>query len=301
MTDQVNQDEFLDAFGAALTDSNNDSVPADQHTENNPSIVETANEPQENPAPVDGQQQNEPQDDPWQAVPEPLRKQFFDLQQNHERLQLDHRANAGRVAALNRKTQELADALKSREQAQGGADTSNKSMPTAAELQGRTFEEVEAEWPEVAALIKHQVQTTTQALQQQFQQQLAPLNELQQQYQSQQQEAYIQSELSRLAQQHPDYKEIAADPAFSRWIQTQPTTVQQMYGSTSADDNAALLTLFKAQTNRQSRAPAKQNNLADYATPSRKGTGAPTNTRVPDDGDLFSLFEHHLNEQKKRS
>lgn len=299
MTEQATQDEFLDAFGAAMADSN-DSVPADDPAPiEHPDAIE-GNTP-EHPAPAEGQQLEVPQDDPWQVVPEPLRKQYFDLQQDHQRLQLDHRANAGRVAALNRKTQELADALKSREQAQGGADTSNKSMPTAAELQGRTFEEVEAEWPEVAALIKHQVQTTTQALQQQFQQQLAPLNELQQQYQQQQQQAYIQSELSRLEQQHPDYKEIAADPAFSQWIQRQPATVQQMYGSTSADDNAVLLTLFKASTNRMSSAsPRQQTNLADHATPARKGTGAPTNARIPDDnGDFISLFDHHLKNSRR--
>ncbi len=308
MTEQVNQqDEFLNAFGAALNnsaDSSQKQQNADAghiHGDDDGSTQPLQSDaPTDDPATAVGQQQDGQQDDPWAVVPEPLRQQFQSLQQNYNQLEQNHRANSGRVAALNRKTEELAAKLAAKEAAQGGPDA-NKDMPTAADLQGKSFEEIEQDWPEVAALMKHQLQQQSQTFQQQLQQQLAPLSEMQQAYQEQQQLHQQQAELQRLQQQHPDAQQIAADPTFHQWAATQPDSVQRLYASTSADDNAVLLTLFKASTGRLSAAPSqnKQPDLADHATIPKKGAGHPVSAKVPEDGDFLSLFDHHLSNSRK--
>ncbi|HCU64553.1 MAG TPA: hypothetical protein DF774_02205 [Rheinheimera sp.] len=212
--------------------------------------------------------QGQAEEDPWLSVPEALRNEHLALKQNAQKLEADHRANAGRVAALNRKTQELQQQLAAREKATGKEGSGD--MPTAADLKGKTFDELKAEWPEVAqALLDSQAQT-----QQLIQRELEPLRQMRQQQEQQQQEQFIQSELDRLAQQHPDFKEIAADPAFSQWVSTQPAGVQAMYGSISADDNAALLTLFKTATGRATKpAVSVKSSLSDHAAIPRKGAG----------------------------
>lgn len=95
-----------------------------------------ANEPEGDDAASNSQGQAE--EDPWLSVPEVLRNEHFALKQNAQKLEADHRANAGRVAALNRKTQELQQQLAAREKATGKEGSGD--MPTAADLKGKTFD-----------------------------------------------------------------------------------------------------------------------------------------------------------------
>lgn len=263
-TDEID-DEAVSLFAkmheaADSKDSDSDANKQEQ------AQSDDANEPEGDDAASNSQGQAE--EDPWLSVPEALRNEHFALKQNAQKLEADHRANAGRVAALNRKTQELQQQLAAREKATGKEGSGD--MPTAADLKGKTFDELKAEWPEVAqALIDAQAQT-----QQLIQRELEPIRQMRQQQEQQQQEQFIQSEFDRLAQQHPDFKEIAADPAFSQWVSTQPAGVQAMYGSLSADDNAALLTLFKTATGRAAKpAVSAKSSLSDHAAIPRKGAG----------------------------
>lgn len=231
-------------------------------------------------------------DDPWAAAPEPLRESYQQLQQKHQQLEDDHRANAGRVAALNRKALELQQALEAREKA-GAKPSTDADMPSASDLEGKTFEEIEDDFPDIAAFVRNQVAQIEGRLQKQ----LAPVNEIVSEKRQQQETEVINNELARLASVHPDYLEVSQDPSFSQWITSQPQSVQSMYGSLSADDNIALLTLFKGSTGRiaaqQSKATSapRKTNLSDHAEIPRKGGGR---AAVDPDGldpvELFNLI-----------
>lgn len=239
--------------------------------------------------------QGQAEEDPWLSVPEALRNEHLALKQNNQKLEADHRANAGRVAALNRKTQELQQQLAAREKATGKEGSGD--MPTAADLKGKTFDELKAEWPEVAqALVDSQAHT-----QQLIQRELEPLKRKQEereQQQLQEDEAkFIQSEFTRLQQIHPDAQEIALDPSFQQWLGNQPKGVQAMSASLSADDNAALLTLYKTAAGKASKpaAPAKS-SLSDHVVTPRQGAGRAA--MDPNSLDPVELF-NRLNANKK--
>jgi len=297
MTEQVNNelpDDFSQAFADSI-DSAASEAPeftAESVTGQTEEVAtEQVNEPAQQP---DAQQAE--QQDPWAVVPEPLRNQYQELLTKNQRLENDHRANSMRVQALNRKTEELQQALAAKEAA-GGKQTNAPGTPSAEDLEGKSFEQVEQEFPEIAEFIKAQVARAVTPIQQQ----LAPVNEIVSERAQLAQQAVIAQELSRLQQLHPDYAEVAKDPAFGNWVTSQPPVVQQMYASTSADDNAALLTLFKASTGYKSPAASTQaqptNSLADHVATERKGTGAPTAVRRTDDN-FADAFNFHVTRTK---
>ena len=225
-------------------------------------------------------------DDPWAQVDEARRNEFLTLQANHSKLQNDHRANAGRVQALNNKVAEFQKQVAQSEQ-QAGEQTSKG--PTADELEGMSFEEVEEEWPEVAGYLKKQLQQTQQQLTKQFEEQLNPLNEMRQQQEQYQQQQHVQTELQRLEQVHPDYKQVASDSKFQQWVTAQPDTVKAMAGSLHAADNIALLNLYKGSTGNSAR--TTRSKLSDHAAIPKKGSGRQIQTD-PNNLDPVQLFTH---------
>ncbi len=295
MTEQVNN-ELSDDFSQAFADSF-DSAASEAQEFTAESVTgqteevttEQVNEPAQQP---DAQQAE--QQDPWAVVPEPLRNQFQQLQQSNQKLEADHRANSLRVQALNRKTEELQQALAAKEAA-GGKQDKTPGMPTADDLKGLSFKEFEQEFPEVAAFVKAQVAAATTPIQQQ----LEPVQQLVSERQQAAQEQVIQHELGRLAQVHPDFKEVASSPDFDAWVNTQPPMIQQLRSSFNADDNAALLTLFKTSTGRIAAPASPQaqqtDSLADHVATARKGSGTPTAVRRTDDNfdDAFNFHVTH--------
>lgn len=266
--DQDSDDEAVSLFAQLASEDSKDSNAADVSKPLDQESQDDTKPDDEDSS--DQNSQGQADEDPWAAAPEPLRIQFVQLQQNYQKLELDHRANATRVAALNRKTMELQELLAKNEKTNGGAASEQSGVPTAEDLEGKTFAEVEAEWPDVAKFIRSQVT----AVQQQFEQTLGPVKELLSEREQLQHQQFIQTEISRLATAHPDFEQISSDPAFSQWVSTQPAAIQQMYGSQLADDNIALLTFYKSVTGRTAAKPApQQTKLADHAEIPRKGGG----------------------------
>lgn len=293
MTEQANN-ELSDDFSQAFADSL-DSVASEEQEFTAESVTgqteeittEQVNEPAQQP---DAQQAE--QQDPWAVVPEPLRNQFQQLQQSNQKLEADHRANSLRVQALNRKTEELQQALAAKEAA-GGKQNNAPGTPTADDLEGMSFEEVEQEFPELAKFIKAQVSAAVTPIQQQ----LAPVQQLVSERQQAEYRVVIEQEYQRLEQQHPDFREIVAKPELKAWVASQPLKVQQMYESESADDAANLLTLFKATTGYVTAPASPQaqptNSLADHVATERKGSGTPTAVRRTDDN-FDDAFNFHV-------
>lgn len=290
--DDHNTDESQDAaalFTALASQDSNDS----KHTSDD----DTLDNSEENDGDTDAEEndqgnneQGQADDDPWSQVDESLRNQFLTLQANHSKLQNDHKANAGRVQALNNKVAEYQKQVEGAEQQ--GKPTGDG--PTADDLEGMSFEEVEQEWPEVAGYLKRQLQQTQQQLTKQFEERLNPFNEMRAQQQQQQQQEHVKTELSRLQQIHPDYQSIASDSNFHSWVNSQPDTVKAMAGSLHAADNIALLNLYKGSGgNRRTT----KTSLSDHATIPKKGSGRQIQTD-PNSVDPVQLFTHLASKKK---
>lgn len=210
------------------------------------------------------------EDDPWAAVPEPLRNEYLTAKQRAEQYESQYHAVTGRLAPTQRELEAARKQLAEIEK-QKGAKGDSDAVPTASDIAGKSMQQLREEWPDVADAM----QALLEAQRQEFEQRLTPLQQMEAERRQQQEQAAIQNELNRLSQAHPDYFQIATNPAFSNWVATQPPSVQAMYGSNSADDNIVLLNLYKDATGaaQPAQKPRQSKPLSDHAEIPRKGAG----------------------------
>lgn len=233
--------------------------------------------------------QNEQQDaDPWQSVPQPLRNEFNQLRQANQQLQNQYNAVTGRLAPTQRELDALKKQLAEKEQQKVDGQ---KAGPTADEIAGMTDEELEQEWPDLFAAL----QRRERQLERKLDERLSPLQqqlEQQKEFERQQQEQQVrQQELGRLAQVHPDYQQVVQSQAFSQWLNAQPKGVQQIASSMSADDNIALLNLYKQANGIAAKHAANRPGkpaLRDQAELPRRGAGRAA--MDPNNADPVTLF-----------
>lgn len=218
--------------------------------------------------PQDNNGHGQAEDDPWAVVPEQLRNEYLTAKQRAEQYESQYHAVTGRLAPTQRELEAARKQLAEIEK-QKGAKGDSDAVPTASDIAGKSLQQLREEWPDVADAM----QTLLEAQRQEFEQRLTPLQQLEAERRQQQEHAAIQYELKRLSQAHPDYAEIAADPALERWVATQPRSVQAMYGSRSAEDNIVLLNLYKGATGAASRTTRQSKHLSDHAEIPRKGAG----------------------------
>ncbi len=217
------------------------------------------------------EEQDEQDNDPWTDVPEQLRQQFQRLQQEKQSSDNNYRALHGRLAPLQQELEKLRQPPVSKEKP---ADETGKE-PTPENLQNMSLEEIAQEWPEIASAMEQQKESILTELEQR----IAPLNTMQQQYETKLQAENVQSEYERLAQLHPDYQRIMTDPSFNTWLSSQSTAIQQIaQNSTSADDASSVLSFYKSQhqqasPNQQDPQQNKQQKLADHVAIPKKGSG----------------------------
>lgn len=145
-----------------------------------------------------------------------------------------------------------------------------------------------------------------------IQAQVAPLqNELQQMrnfvasMQEQQNEKYIQGQYQTLADEHPDYEQIAASPEFNAWVKEQPHFVQEKMESNEAHDAAWLLRSYKNEvalaTNNQGTSELKQRRKKQLRqaqnVPSRGGRSQQIQ---PPESDFDAAFEYFADLDERR-
>jgi hypothetical protein len=113
--------------------------------------------------------------------------------------------------------------------------------------------------------------------------------------QAQAQESFVSQQYQILAQEHPDYSQIAASPEFTQWVQTQPHNVQQMMESDNAADAAYLLRTYKNEmspglqaTSELKQRREKQLRQAQNV-PSRGGRSQQV---MPPDDDFEAAFDY---------
>jgi hypothetical protein len=144
-----------------------------------------------------------------------------------------HRASsdANRVAALSRKLQGL----------QSPASAPAPAAPTEAQkaLDGK-IAQLREDYGDIAdpliELIEAQKQELTNV-----RTVLTGLNE-------ERQAQVIAEEQQALEARHPDWREVAQNPAFASWLEIQPANIQALAASWDARETSVALTLFKAES-----------------------------------------------------
>lgn len=281
------QDDAYDAFNeiTGSQDPDTDDIEASDHAddlddERDDDLPEGDDEDEDDQAQDDPDTTDE-DDDPLAGLDERRRQYFAQLQQENSKLHNDVRANAGRVSALTKKLNELTETQRKQ---QGDA------LGELPKLAGKNFEEVERDWPEVAEYVRTMVGEAVKHTRQSIQHDLQPLQQGYESIQQSQHQAQVDYERQRLTEAHGDWHEVVQSLGFNRWLNQQPQGIAQLMSSMSADDNIALLNLYKS-SKAQPATPAKSRkaNLAQHAELPRKGAGQPQS--LPDDpAEYFDLI-----------
>lgn len=306
MTEQHNP-EFDSAFDDAFRDSQDSQAESGETGNENDTETRTDTDTDEGTQSHDHQQeasdeQEQRDGDIWATAPEPLRNEYQKQLQELQTLQSNYQAVTGRLAPTQRELDSTQKKLREMEQKladmqKAGSDKA-QAAPDADQLEGMSDEEIEQEWPEFAKALKRRDQLLNEQKQQlsALQKQLEPINEFKQQVDSERQERFKQAELTKVSAAHPDYKSVISEPKFAQWFNSAPPSVQMMAQSLNADDNIAMLNLYKMQAGIPSpttdqRKPAKP-DLSDHVQVPRSGSGAPAVMRKT--GDFDSEFDHAM-------
>lgn len=179
------------------------------------------------------------------------------------------KANALRVSALTKHLEET------RRQLQNAQATSTK-MPALNLTPDKSMEEVEREYPEVAAYVKAmsaQLQQQVAAHNQSISKPLIDAHNAHVNAMTEEQQAIIDghkdAERTRVRKAVPDVDVIVQQPEFRNWLEAQAPGIQSLVHSPSADDNITLFSMYKG-----SRPVVPRKNLADHAELPVKGKTA---------------------------
>ncbi len=220
----------------------------------------------------DGTQTTQPQgggqasgDDIWSTANDQQRAAFQAAQQKLQSLEHDSRSNRGRVSALQREVDTLKAQLAASTKAAGS--TGQDQEATDADIR-----RLQEEYPEVARPVLKELSS----LRTQLSQALARLDQRDSTEAQAQREQALDREEQALTQMHPDWMQVTGNPAFTKWLETQPRyVVEAIRRNGEAIQDAAeagdIITRFKAH----------QGVGAATAAPSASGattaTGAPAN------------------------
>jgi hypothetical protein len=177
------------------------------------------------------------------------------LAEMNNRLNHTARSDAGRVAALTRRVDELQRSVKS-------------TGSAAAQEREALFKKFEADYPEIAAVMKAQMedakaqiastQKTAEALAQDYAQKAQA-----------EREAAVEAA-------HKGWKETIKAPAFTAWLGQQPQGVRALGASDEPGDAIALLNAFR-QTN-PATSQSQQQTTTTTTTSTATGSGKPSKT-----------------------
>jgi hypothetical protein len=222
--------------------------------------------------------------DPFANATETQRQFIERLKLEQARAENNVRASAGKIAALTKQLNEFSRAQQ------------KPVQPGEIKLTGKTFEEVERDWPDVAEFVRAHVREAMTQISTTVDQRLQPIQQSVTQFSAREQREQIALERQALAQAHPDFIQVNTSTDFETWLTQQPDWVHGLRRSYSAVDNIKLLNLYKAErglpvaSQRQAtpQAPARA-DLSAHAELPRKGQGGKPQT-APDDPEAYFNF-----------
>jgi len=237
---------------------------------------------------IDEQPEQPPEEVDWQ-------QRAAELEEESKQWQHKFYSDAGRVGALQRKVNELEAEKQPQtiETPPEQAASTEESPPELAEFRD--------DYPDIYNGVEKYMETElerrTDAIRQEMQQNMQPVNQMFEQQQT-------AAEMAALNAEHPDWQQVASNAEFQGWVATQPIPVQQMANSDYASEVSYVLNSFKTQS--QSQQPQSQpaasgiaqkrdRQLANASTvPSR---GNATSTPLAED-DYKSAFAYYAAKKK---
>lgn len=199
-----------------------------------------------------------------------------------ERVQHSDQSQRGRVAALQRKVQT--------ETAQPAPITVAKTEADAYDGKAKTGDDLDAKMKAAAEEYPDAVGPFVEIITA-MKTQIADLLTKVQPIADDRSEAELTAAYGVLAKAHPDFAQIAEDPKWAAWIETQPKEIQTLANSFDPEHVSSTIKLFKLENGQASHKP-----LVDTATEDKRkrqldsskdvsATGVPSASGVPNDFD----------------
>jgi hypothetical protein len=304
-------EDILFKEAAALVEAEENGDPprkAEEETQADPAVGAVAEDPGEK-TPSEAQQPEAAPPDPFaEATPE-QHQAWRNLVAEKARYEHDSMSNRNRVSALQKKINELEAKLEAEPAAEAKPDKADASAELVEESDQTNLAEFKEDFPEIYKAVNALYQQQVGHMQQQFDSKLTKLNQQLEtvaqpveQMRETELSLYRQHQMDALQAVHPDWQQIQDSQEFWGWVETQTDGVKALAGSAVANDNIALLNLYKSQagiqpsapTSPQAAVPAKPVRQPDVAIPRVNSGGRPTPGIGPQDGEkaLDYWLEH---------
>lgn len=250
--------------------------------------------------------------DPFADATPEQKQAWQNLLTEKARYEHDSLSNRNRVSALQKKLNQLEKVQGTEPQSESEGAKPAEKVDLVETEEGGDLSEFKEDFPEiykaVNTLYRQQVgrmEKDFQARLQQVTEQLETVAQPVQQMQETEVERYRTGQLDALKAAHPDWKQIQETKEFWSWVDEQTDGIKALSGSAAAQDNIALLNLYKSQMGLQTEAPApagrqtpsKPKRQADVAIPRVNSGGRPHAGIPPKDGDkAFDYWMEHWEE-----
>ena len=292
-TIEQEEDEFEAGFNESVAEEK--SSADNEEKSDNPEAGEEGQDDKQDGAGEEEGGQSAGEQEAGSGEQEPPKEEpEFDYKGEYEKLKHQYDSAQGRVLAAQRVLDEHAE-FKKRQQQQA-AQPSKQEVAEAVQTPEK-WEAFKKEYPEVAEAMDAHVGSMNQSLRNEI------FEEVNQQYQpalqalvGKAQQQQVRDELDALSKYHSDWKDVAASPEFSQWVQTQPSSTQWIVREgKSAADVAAVLDHYKLhkkvadqerlieERQQQEQQRSKRLEMATTVTP--KTGGAPASQVAKDDFD----------------
>jgi hypothetical protein len=259
---------------------------AEEEEQADPAEEAVAEDPEEETSGEARQTEAAPPDPFADATPE-QRQAWQNLMQEKARFEHDSMSNRNRVSALQKKLNELEKRIE--QQPQAAPPQPKEDADLAQDDAGEDLSEFQEDFPEIYKAVNSIYKQQVGKMQQQFESRLNQLSERFQsvaqpveQMQQREVDTYRQNQLSALQAAHPDWQEIQASKDFWNWVDNQSEGIRALSGSVAAQDNIALLNLYKSQTQsqqavsqQQDARPQQPKRQPDVALPRVNSGGRP--------------------------
>jgi len=229
-------------------------------------------------------------DDAFSSATPDQKRAFAELQAEYARLQHAENSNRHRVSALTKKLVALEEQAK--------AAPAAAAAPEEQADDGTDLTQFQADFPEVFAAMNALHKREIAGLRKTMD---AELGELKQKFAGVEQPfndmaaaketEYRTAQYNALTAVHPDFKVIQDTPEFWGWLEHQTPGIKQLVSSSAADDNIALLDLYKktlpagSQESAGSGKPNRPRDAEGGSSLPRSGTGRLDT--APTDGDAM--------------
>lgn len=216
---EINENEAFDNYFDEFVGGSESSNDADEKLQDDVEVK---------PDEIDGNQ-----DDPVDNIEE-LKQQLSSIAKERDDLQHSFKSQVGRVSALQRKIDELMASGNNPASSQDAVATLNPSV------KDQEIHQLLDDYPEIAGPILKAVEKKYGDLSGEIDKRLAPIVQDQQQ-------RYIESQVSIMDSQIPNWRDTVNSEEYANWLSEQPDPVRGMAESIHANDYLWLMKQFNSQ------------------------------------------------------